>query len=197
MYDINSGEDELSDHDSDTEVYENLHRTWTNPDPFRGVYSNPYTQTDGEEITFRVGQVFGDVSILRNALRDYAIKSGYKITRLKNDNLRLIANWATQGCPQRIHASRLANEITFMVKTFQDEHTCIRLIENRNSNTTTKWIAEKMMDSLRVDLEIGYELMNHNLMAKWRVDAPICQLYRARCYVKEKNFGMIWKVLKS
>lgn len=60
----------------------------SNKDPCRGMFDDPYFQGEGDETTFKISQVFRDVNVLRAILRDYEVKGGYEIIKIKNDNLR-------------------------------------------------------------------------------------------------------------
>ena len=176
--------------DSENESYDPNNRKKKYIDPYHGMYDHPFQHNEGEEILFKEGQVFKDIVTLRNAMRDYAIKGGYDITRVKNDSTRLTAKCSSTGCPWRFHASVLSDQVTFMVKTLHDEHTCIRPLRNENLNSNTKWIVEKLRGKLRADPDMSYELMQHELMGKWGVEVPVWQLYRAKCKARDENMGM-------
>ena len=94
-----------------------------------------------------------------------------------------------EGCKWRLHASVLADQCTFMVKTVQEENSCIRPADNINPNANTKWISRQLKESLMVDNNMIYELMQQKLKEKWGIDPPRWQLYRARMQVKESTEG--------
>lgn len=85
----------------------------------------------------------------------------------------------------RCHASLLGDKKTFMVKTMNNVHICMRSTKNRN--VTAKWIAGKLKDKLRVDENISYELMSEELVNRHGVNAKKWKLYRAKLNAREDN----------
>lgn len=67
----------------------------------------------------------------------------------------------------------LVDKITFIVKTYQKEHTCIRAIDHHNINHICIWIVKKLKSRLSVDLYTSYELMQNELREKWGVELLI------------------------
>ena len=68
--------------------------------------------------------LFIDLDGFRVVLKDYVIQKGFPLVRLKNEITRVIAKCGAQGYNWRIHASPIADSITFMVKSYNPEHTC-------------------------------------------------------------------------
>ena len=92
-------------------------------------------------------------------------------------------------CKWRIHASVLPDKKTFMVKTMNSEHTCIRTDCTDNTNASTAWIADKLNQMLNVDPTMSYELMHSELKKKWGIDVQQWQMYRARAYGRQASEG--------
>lgn len=65
------------------------------------MYADPFTHREGDNIVFKVDQVFETILKVRDALREYAVKGGYNIIRKKNDNQRVTAICDHGGCPWR------------------------------------------------------------------------------------------------
>ena len=99
--------------------------------------------------------LFVNVNEFRNILRDNVIQENFNIIRIKNEKARVTAIHASDGCPWRIHASPTPDGVTFMIKTYEQMHTCIR-ITNQPIATST-WIADKLKGSLNVDPNMSYE----------------------------------------
>ena len=70
---------------------------------------------DPENPKIERGSKFPDIIAFRKAIRHYAAKEGFEITRLKTDLTRFIAHCAAEGCPWRIHASKVYGERTIEV----------------------------------------------------------------------------------
>jgi len=70
---------------------------------------------DPENPVIAKGVLFPDIITFRKAVRHYAIKTGFAFKNLKTDPTRFIASCAHEGCPWRIHASRLPDGCTIKV----------------------------------------------------------------------------------
>ncbi|KAK4394496.1 hypothetical protein Sango_1603900 [Sesamum angolense] len=53
---------------------------------------------------------------------------GFKIMRMRNEKTRVTGHCSVKDCPWRIHASPLADGVTFQIKTYVPNHTCVRAI---------------------------------------------------------------------
>mgnify|MGYP004713505121 CR=1 FL=1 len=117
-------------------------------DPMREVMrSKMWVYNPREEIEFEKGQLFTNVDSFRAALKDYVIQKGFPVVRLKNEKTRVTAICGIDGCKWRIHASPVADSITFMIKSYQPEHTCV--MDKSNVEATSDWIAKKLVPLMR------------------------------------------------
>lgn len=66
--------------------------------------------------------------------------------RKKSDLQRLTLTCASVGRPWIFHASIFVDEMTFVITSLQDEHTCVKPLGNKNSNSTAKWVIGKLKD---------------------------------------------------
>ncbi|XP_015572423.1 uncharacterized protein LOC107260938 [Ricinus communis] len=97
-------------------------------------------------------QQFNNVKELREALRRYCIALGFKCKFKHNDNARVSARCKAEGCPWRMHASRLSTTQLFRIKTMNETHTCGAGTSRVNRpNASRKMVAtiakEKLRDS--------------------------------------------------
>ena len=53
------------------------------------------------------GVQYRDIITFRKAIRHFAVKKGFEFAKLKTDKTRFIAQCKGEGCPWRIHASRI------------------------------------------------------------------------------------------
>ena len=53
------------------------------------------------------GVQYPDIITFRKAIRHFAVKKGFEFAKLKTDKTRFIAQCKGEGCPWRIHASRI------------------------------------------------------------------------------------------
>lgn len=71
-----------------------------------------------------VEQKFNSVNDLRDALRKYAIARGFTCKYKNNDCRRVSAKCKAEGCPWRVFASRLGTTKMFIIRKFNETHTC-------------------------------------------------------------------------
>ena len=70
---------------------------------------------DPENPKIERGSKFPDIIAFRKAIRHYAVKEVFEFTGLKIDRTTFIAHCAAEGCPWRIHASKVYGERTIGV----------------------------------------------------------------------------------
>ncbi|XP_044492424.1 uncharacterized protein LOC123216125 [Mangifera indica] len=69
-------------------------------------------------------QQFNSVHEFREALSRYSIAHGFSYTYKKNEGRRVTVHCKGEGCPWRIHASRVATTQLFRIKKMIETHTC-------------------------------------------------------------------------
>ncbi|KAA8538874.1 hypothetical protein F0562_025566 [Nyssa sinensis] len=103
---------------------------------------------------------------------------GCSIIREKNEKARVTAHCADSSYMWRIHASPLPDGVTYMIKTYKGEHTCVRLQSNSNANSS--WIAKKLGEAIRTNPNIKVDAMQTYLQQTYGIEASRMQLYRAK-----------------
>ena len=62
------------------------------------------------------GALFHDIVAFRKAMRHYVVITGFEFADVKTDKTRFIAKCKAEGCPWRIHASRIYDGKTIEVQ---------------------------------------------------------------------------------
>ncbi|XP_031477199.1 uncharacterized protein LOC116248507 [Nymphaea colorata] len=98
-----------------------------------------------------VGQLFKDVHDFRESLRKYAIAKNFGYKFVQNDRGRVTAKCKGEGCPWRIHASRVSTTKIIKVRVFKDVHTCDRIFgtQSHPPHVTRFWIADAVKKKLQ------------------------------------------------
>ncbi|TXG46980.1 hypothetical protein EZV62_026274 [Acer yangbiense] len=99
----------------------------------RLMKGNPFKKIVGGHIEFEVGQTHDNVYSLRALLKDYAIQEGFNFKKMKNDNNRLTYECKKEGCPWRLHASNILNDVTMQIKTYNNNHECHRVYRSEEA----------------------------------------------------------------
>ncbi|XP_027075839.2 uncharacterized protein [Coffea arabica] len=148
----------------------------------QALKSKLWTYNPKVEIEFKKGELFTNVDAFRAALKDYVIQKGFPIMRLKNENSRVTAVCGVEGCKWRIHASPVLDSMTFMIKTYQGEHTCV--MDRKNTEATADWIAKKLVLVRRIHPNMSTKGVEAE-MIKYGVHPSKWQMYRA--LIKARN----------
>ncbi|TXG63211.1 hypothetical protein EZV62_010205 [Acer yangbiense] len=85
-----------------------------------------------------VHQKFKNVHEFRDALRKYATSHGFTYTFKKNECTRVTAKCKGEGCPWRVHASRVPTTQLFQIKTMNATHTCRTGTELANPRSASR-----------------------------------------------------------
>ncbi|KAA8519515.1 hypothetical protein F0562_013771 [Nyssa sinensis] len=133
-----------------------------------------------EKIQVQAGMVFDNVDKFREALKDYVIQEGFQIIRDKNEKSRFTAHYGERGCKWRIHATPMIDGITYKIKKYCKDHSCIR--NPRNVEANSSWIAKKLAKRNALEEVEGSHAKSYGKLPNYVVD------------VKRSNRGSIAKV---
>ncbi|KAL0323663.1 UNVERIFIED_CONTAM: hypothetical protein Scaly_2333400 [Sesamum calycinum] len=100
-----------------------------------------------DHLKLEKGMVFVDINAFRKVLKEFVIQEGFKVMRMRNEKKRVTAHCSVKDCPWRVHASPLADGVTFQVKTYVPNHTCVR--SDPTKEASAEWIASKIESVLR------------------------------------------------
>uniref|UniRef100_A0A5B7ARQ4 SWIM-type domain-containing protein n=1 Tax=Davidia involucrata TaxID=16924 RepID=A0A5B7ARQ4_DAVIN len=144
----------------------------------QNLYGNEFKVVEGQPIVLSTGLLFEDVYQFRQVLKDFTVQKGCKIVRDKNEKCRVTAHCADAFCKWRIHASPLPDGVTYMIKSYGTDHTCIRL--HATSEANSAWIAKKMEETLRSNPDMKLDSMQTHVQKTYGIEVTKMQLYRAR-----------------
>lgn len=117
------------------------------------------------------------VEVLKDAIREYAIKNSLAIRYIKNDKLKVRVACA-EGCPFLLYARAMADKVTFKVKTLNANHDCALVFNNPRLDST--WLSKKYINKFRYDTNLSkstfVELVQDDCMSS----VSNMQFYRAR-----------------
>ncbi|KAH7833702.1 hypothetical protein Vadar_008858 [Vaccinium darrowii] len=145
--------DELADIEGDADVM-------TSDDDLRSIDSDSTEEgsgnrvkhivfnekTDMENLISKVGMKFKTHVLFREAMKEHAIKCGKEIKFFKSDKRQVRAT-CKSPCLWTIYCSYVPNDEVYRVKTFIDEHSCVRSFNV--PWVSTKWIVKKYSERIR------------------------------------------------
>ncbi|KAF4387383.1 hypothetical protein G4B88_026462, partial [Cannabis sativa] len=123
-------------YDSDEAGHRNPHTS--RRDNFLDPNSNiPNPETDevyiNGKIVLRQFLRFSDHRQFAQVMRDYAVQEGFELQKVKQERIRVTFVCRADACPWRIHASLSPNERLFIIKTFNNTHTCQCVCEKKDT----------------------------------------------------------------
>lgn len=166
--------DEVStDHESDSEFEKDPLGTCLN----RADFDIP----EGEKFKLMQGMIFESVDSFRKAMYEYSILWGFTLIRVKNEKKRVTAKCGDPVCDWRVHASLMADGVTFMIKTCTPDHTCTA---KEKITASAKWMGQKIEDLVRADRNVKPEMIRTELL-KYGLHPTEMQIFRARRSAQE------------
>lgn len=134
--------------------------------------------SDVENIVLKVGQLFKTANEFQTIVKFFAIRNGFRLKRVNNENNRVTLKCSAAGCTWRIHASPNWNNKHFQIKTHFPEYTYERSNENYEANST--WIVAIYLYLFRVNTELLIDVFGLELFKNYGIKCCKQRLYRAK-----------------
>ncbi|KAL6556398.1 hypothetical protein OROGR_005686 [Orobanche gracilis] len=119
---------------------------------------------DFGEVYLEVGMEFPTLDLFKNAVKDYNISLGRQFKWIKNDKKRARSVCKEVGCPWVASCSWNSKDNAFQIKTFNEEHTCCRVFQNKGASRG--WVAKKLEKRLLTQPDLkqkqAYEIMKED-----------------------------------
>ncbi|XP_062024930.1 uncharacterized protein LOC133741015 [Rosa rugosa] len=120
-------------------------------------------KVDMRDPHFCKGMKFATAKVLRAAIRERAIQNGWAAVFLQNDRLRIRAICKAPNCPFELFASKMQHEDTLMIKTYNGEHNCPRILDN--SMVKTPYLTQKFAEQIKLNLGISTQSLAQTMAA--------------------------------
>ncbi|KAI9156201.1 hypothetical protein LWI28_002101 [Acer negundo] len=144
-------------------------------------------ESDLRTVNLKIGQIFGNAKVFKEAVREHAIKQGRSIWFPCNEKFRVqgVYKCKLDNCSWSIWASCYEkNNHVLMIKTLNDKHTCPRVQKNRLANSA--WLAKRYTEALRPRKEFNM----FDFLGKVRKDY-VCQPSKAQVYRAKRKAGLL------
>ncbi|KAG9144643.1 hypothetical protein Leryth_020945 [Lithospermum erythrorhizon] len=136
-----------------------------------------------------VGQRFNSVHDFREALRKFAIANQFAFKYKKNDSHRVTVKCKVEGCPWRIHASRLSTTQLICIKKMNPTHTCEGSVLTNGHHATRSWVASIIKDKLRVFPNYKPKDIVSDIKQEYGIQLNYYQAWRGKEIAKEQLQG--------
>ncbi|WCJ25162.1 hypothetical protein M5689_007068 [Euphorbia peplus] len=123
------------------------------------------------------------------ALRAWTIYRGYAHVIKKNCTTLVQVKCDFPGCPFKVRASKIRDNMTFKITSFRPEHTCPR---NFDENIVThEFLAEKYLEDFRDDSECKITALQRKIKRELGFEVTLSMCYRARNVALKKIEGQM------
>ncbi|KAL3651426.1 hypothetical protein CASFOL_004428 [Castilleja foliolosa] len=136
-----------------------------------------------------VGQRFNSVHEFRESLRKYAIAHQFAFKYKKNDSHRVTVKCKSDGCPWRIHASRLSTTPLICIKKMEPAHTCEGSALSTGNQATRSWVASIIKEKLKVFPNYKPKDIVNDIKNEYGVQLNYFQAWRGKEIAKEQLQG--------
>ncbi|KAK2652097.1 hypothetical protein Ddye_011953 [Dipteronia dyeriana] len=103
---------------------------------------------------------------------------GSILIRFKNDKNSVTFKCKAPGCPWRIHALCMQNDITMIVKTYIVKHDCFRVYKVQEARV--KWIASKFEVVVKSNPDINIGVIEEISRERYKVSVDTQRLYKTK-----------------
>ncbi|MCL7028160.1 hypothetical protein MKW94_026774 [Papaver nudicaule] len=136
-----------------------------------------------------VDQRFTNVHEFREALRKYSIAHGFAYKFIKNDSHRVTVKCKSEGCPWRLHASRLSTTQLFCIKKVSGVHTCDGSTLTSGYQATTNWVAGIVKEKLRESSNYKPKDIVTDIKRDFGIELNYSQAWRAKEIARDQLQG--------
>ncbi|PRQ42509.1 putative transcription factor interactor and regulator CCHC(Zn) family [Rosa chinensis] len=136
-----------------------------------------------------VGQRFSSVHEFRESLRKYAIAHQFAFRYKKNDSHRVTVKCKADGCPWRIHASRLSTTQLICIKKMNPTHTCEGAVATTGHQATRSWVASIIKEKLKYLPNYKPKDIVNDIKQEYGIQLNYFQAWRGKEIAKEQLQG--------
>ncbi|KAM1110956.1 hypothetical protein ACFX13_010361 [Malus domestica] len=136
-----------------------------------------------------VGQRFSSVHEFRESLRKYAIARQFAFRYKKNDSHRVTVKCKAEGCPWRIHASRLSTTQLICIKKMNPTHSCEGAAATTGHQATRSWVASIIKEKLKYMPNYKPKDIVNDIKQEYGIQLNYFQAWRGKEIAKEQLQG--------
>ncbi|KAJ4956462.1 hypothetical protein NE237_013245 [Protea cynaroides] len=150
---------------------------------------NNHKNKSWENAITGVDQRFNSVHEFRDALHKYAIAHGFAYRFKKNDPNRVTVLCKAEGCPWRIHASKLSTTQLFCIKRMTPTHTCEGGVVTAGYRATRSWVASIIKEKLKESPNYKPKDIAVDIKKEYGIQLNYSQAWRGKEIAKEQLQG--------
>ena len=138
--------------------------------------------------------IFDNKSSLKQTIQEAAVLGRFEIAVLKSTSSRYTVKCSQEGCGWRLHASKIdRNAPNFMIRTFNDQHTCMPICHLGNRQASAEWLAEKILAKLTDTPSYRPTEIQRDMQREHGVTVSYLKAWRAKEKANEQRLGSVEK----
>ncbi|KAL4325824.1 hypothetical protein GQ457_11G025620 [Hibiscus cannabinus] len=185
-------EPHLNDNDSESDSLNSLSGNESDEDDRKKPPKCPEfnAEVDMASPQFKKGMKFSGKEILKEAIREYGIKSRHEVRfkRIDKGRLHVICK---ENSPWYIWALRVdpkdPTNHTWQIKSYVAEHNCVRDFKNRN--VTYKWLAKTYFEQWKADPTFSIRSLQQDVQETYSYQVSLSKCLRAKNCAPEIVIG--------
>ncbi|KAG8366583.1 hypothetical protein BUALT_Bualt17G0095000 [Buddleja alternifolia] len=127
---------------------------------------------------FELGTIFSTKTEFRKAIHSHAIQTRRSIKVTKNDLKRVHGKCVSKGCQWRVHAIKIKDESSFIIREYFSKHTCGESYHVKN--VSAEWLSERFVQKFKSDPKRNIKGFRQDAIEETRVHITHDQAYRAK-----------------
>ncbi|KAK2456777.1 hypothetical protein QL285_004115 [Trifolium repens] len=129
----------------------------------------------------RFGMEFTCLQDFRDATRYWNVRNGYELRWVKNegDKVRVVC---ARGCPYRVLCSQVGQEITFAIKTPEEQmvHKCVKSLTNKSANS--KWVSKSVVQLKHTTQKVRLKDIQQHMRTHFSLNINPSTAWKAKQY---------------
>ncbi|CAN6458751.1 unnamed protein product [Victoria cruziana] len=136
-----------------------------------------------------IGQEFADAKSCRRAIKEIAIALRFDFKTVKSNPTCFTAKCSKEGCPWRVHASKLPCGPSFTVRTLKGIHTCGGIANLSHKQASVDWVASVVEQRLRENPRYKPKEIVQDILQEHGISISYKQAYRGKERSMENIYG--------
>ncbi|KAJ0080235.1 hypothetical protein Patl1_23893 [Pistacia atlantica] len=136
-----------------------------------------------------IGQRFSSAHEFCALLRKYAIAHQFAFRYKKNERHRVFVKCKAEGCPWRIHASKLSTSQLICIKKMNPTHTCEGTAVTKGHQATRSFVASIIKEKLKIFPNYKPKDIVNYMKEEYGIQLNYFQAWRGREIAKEQLHG--------
>lgn len=141
---------------------------------------------------FKVGVEFSSTKEFKEAIIEWTVLNGYEIKFVKNDLIRcrvVCKKREKDDCMFLALCSQVNGQHTYRIKTWDGDHTCLKVGENRSA--TSKWVSKAVVPALMSNENLRVTTIMDDMRRDYGVGITFGRAWKAKMIARKSLMVML------